>query len=675
MSILLETTFGDIIIDLDVDGSPTLCKNILKLTKARYYTNTLIYNVVPGKYSQMGDPKGDGTGGCSIYGLIDSYQSSSADANSTNKSQHPVVVPDVTQSQRRFLQSQGRTLSSSELNQRGVVIAMEIGNVPHTIGSQFLVTLSENNGLIDMISSTTKDNNDNNSISSNKQGSVRYLSLGTVAEDSQHVLSKLNRAYCDDDGRPFADIRISRALVIHDPFDDPEGMDDLLKCREVVTSSDCDIDNGKKKNDAKEDDGYALVPQSPTYDRPPEETVPVRIQADDTTLFATAGWDDNNDEERQYEDEDEEDEATRQKRLELQARQEEEWKQRQDTSRAVMLEMLGDRPDTEIEAPENVLFVCKLNPYTNDEDLELIFSRFDQESKAEIIRDPDTGASLQYAFVEFRTNEAANEAYLKMNNALVDDRRIKVDFSQSVANVWDRFNKKYRKGDRRSGIDRGFADGGRGGGRGGRGGRGRGQGRGQGRGGRGQGRSGNMPRENNNASNNRGPRDQQRSNGRHHQNVRQDREEFDDFGRKVVAPTHNYRKRNPSRSMSRSRSPSREEDRKERRRSRSNSEIRHRKGHSSRQSRSYSSSSDHSRHKKKHHKHRRKDSSRRKRSRSRDRERKHKHKKHHHNRRRDYSDESDDDDRRRNHKKHSRRHDNDDDKHHHRRHRDRSRDR
>lgn len=54
MSILLETTFGDLIIDLDVDGSPALCKNILKLVKARYYTNTLIYNVVPGKYCQMG---------------------------------------------------------------------------------------------------------------------------------------------------------------------------------------------------------------------------------------------------------------------------------------------------------------------------------------------------------------------------------------------------------------------------------------------------------------------------------------------------------------------------------------------------------------------------------------------------------------------------------------------
>ena len=136
-----------------------------------------------------------------------------------------------------------------------------------------------------------------------------------------------------------------------------------------------------------------------------------------------------------------------------------------------MLEMLGDRPTADIEAPENVLFVCKLK------DLELIFSRFDQNAKAEIIRDPDTGASLQYAFVEFKSNEACNEAYLKMNNALVDDRRIRVDFSQSVANVWDRYNKRYRRGDRSGGVDRGFMDGG---GRGGRGGRGRGRGRGRG---------------------------------------------------------------------------------------------------------------------------------------------------------------------------------------------------
>lgn len=46
------------------------------------------------------------------------------------------------------------------------------------------------------------------------------------------------------------------------------------------------------------------------------------------------------------------------------------------SSRAVTLEILGDVPSANLAPPENVLFVCKLNPVTEDEDLELIFSRF-----------------------------------------------------------------------------------------------------------------------------------------------------------------------------------------------------------------------------------------------------------------------------------------------------------
>ena len=86
--------------------------------------------------------------------------------------------------------------------------------------------------------------------------------------------------------------------------------------------------------------------------------------------------------------------------------------------------------------------MCKLNPITEDEDLELIFSRFDPNVKVEIIRDPVTGASLQYAFVEFSTKKQCVEAYFKMNGALIDDRRIKVDFSQSVAKIWDKYNQR-----------------------------------------------------------------------------------------------------------------------------------------------------------------------------------------------------------------------------------------
>ncbi len=60
----------------------------------------------------------------------------------------------------------------------------------------------------------------------------------------------------------------------------------------------------------------------------------------------------------------------------------------------------SDLPDAEIKPPENVLFVCKLNAITTDEDLEIIFSRFG-DAKADIVRDPLTGDSLNYAFVEF----------------------------------------------------------------------------------------------------------------------------------------------------------------------------------------------------------------------------------------------------------------------------------
>jgi len=45
-------------------------------------------------------------------------------------------------------------------------------------------------------------------------------------------------------------------------------------------------------------------------------------------------------------------------------------------ARATILEMVGDLPQADMAPPENVLFVCKLNPVTTDEDLEIIFSRF-----------------------------------------------------------------------------------------------------------------------------------------------------------------------------------------------------------------------------------------------------------------------------------------------------------
>lgn len=40
---------------------------------------------------------------------------------------------------------------------------------------------------------------------------------------------------------------------------------------------------------------------------------------------------------------------------------------------------------------------------------------------------------MQYAFIEFEDRKACEDAYFKMDNVLIDDRRIHVDFSQSVS--------------------------------------------------------------------------------------------------------------------------------------------------------------------------------------------------------------------------------------------------
>ena len=91
-------------------------------------------------------------------------------------------------------------------------------------------------------------------------------------------------------------------------------------------------------------------------------------------------------------------------------------------SSALTLEMIGDIPFAAVRPPENILFVCKLNPVTQDEDLELIFSRFGKILSCEIVRDRKSGDSLQYAFIEFDERTAAEQAYFKMQNVLVDDR-------------------------------------------------------------------------------------------------------------------------------------------------------------------------------------------------------------------------------------------------------------
>lgn len=199
--------------------------------------------------------------------------------------------------------------------------------------------------------------------------------FGKVVEGFD-ALEKINEAIVDDKGYPLIDIRIKHTVILDDPYPDPSGL------------------------------------REPSSSPPPtsEQLKTVRI-ADEAALHKDDGVD--------------EEELERRRR------------QTEANAQALTLEMMGDLPFAEVKPPENVLFVCKLNPVTADEDLELIFGRFGKILSCEVIRDQKTGDSLQYAFIEYEDKASCEAAYFKMQGVLIDDRRIHVDFSQSVSKLSD----------------------------------------------------------------------------------------------------------------------------------------------------------------------------------------------------------------------------------------------
>lgn len=195
--------------------------------------------------------------------------------------------------------------------------------------------------------------------------------FGEITEGHE-ILEKFNEVISDDNHRPYQDIRITHTVILDDPFEDPPGLE---------------------------------IPR-----RSPSPNAEL-LKTDRLAADADLDQDDGLTEEQLAE-----------KRAEKEAK-----------AQAQILEMIGDLPDADCAPPENVLFVCKLNPVTTDDDLEIIFSRFGKVVSCEVIRDRKTNDSLQYAFVEFDNEKSCETAYFKMDNVLIDDRRIHVDFSQSVS--------------------------------------------------------------------------------------------------------------------------------------------------------------------------------------------------------------------------------------------------
>lgn len=70
MSVLLETTLGELVIDVFTEDAPLAACNFLKLCKLKYFNGALFFNVQENFMVQSGDPTGTGSGGQSLYGQL-----------------------------------------------------------------------------------------------------------------------------------------------------------------------------------------------------------------------------------------------------------------------------------------------------------------------------------------------------------------------------------------------------------------------------------------------------------------------------------------------------------------------------------------------------------------------------------------------------------------------------
>lgn len=352
---LLETSLGDIVIDLFPSECPKTCKNFVRLCQLKYFHGCLFHSVTKGFIVQTGDPTFGG-------------RPATATVNR-------VPVSKGGDSAFRYIYGEQARFFSSEPtlrrhDRRGLVSMAAAGDGLHA--SQFFFTCQRENESLSSLDATADEG---------KQS--KHTIFGEIAE-GMDVIQSISEAFVDANMRPLKNIVLRRCIVLEDPFEptDERTANEWKQYEELIPIQSPEPIRGHDElgvlNDNEsvltEDDEWRLQRhrqlvyhalsqlssveldsrfQSLTTEIQSQfaANVSIRSQFDALPLETLALLLD----------------SAEAKSVAQQLHQDfsKRLRDRDIESRSKLLEILGDLPSADVKPPENVLFVCKLNPVSH----------------------------------------------------------------------------------------------------------------------------------------------------------------------------------------------------------------------------------------------------------------------------------------------------------------------
>ena len=354
MSVLIDTSLGEIVIDLNYKECPKACFNFLKLCKIKYYNNSIFHEVQKDFIAIAGVPSV-----CNTTSNEDIIQSLINKDNSLKKqSLKQKDLENLTKSNSIYgiLEGEDKRFFKDEINfkfknnKKGVIAMANPGINLNT--SLFYITLTDTH-------------------LSRLDG--KHTIFGQV-EEGIDVIDKINNSILNERNEPYQTIRIKHTIILDDPFDDSDNLKLLIPINSPEPIRELQYDKLDSEFDLN--DYYKQIDTKDKFNKKLEE--------------------------------------------------------HEARNKEIALLIFDDIPDADAKPPENVLFICRLNPLTKEDELETIFKKYGQIKSCKIMKDKVTSESLGYGFIEYDNVKDCETAFYKMNGAIIDDKKIKVDFSQSI---------------------------------------------------------------------------------------------------------------------------------------------------------------------------------------------------------------------------------------------------